>query len=188
VVNQGFFTDSCPFCQRLALKFDAAVTLGGYHQGLRDIVLRMKRPTHDALTVAMGRLLYQRRCREFSNYPLDMVVPIPMYWWRRLRRGANNPDVLARCLGESLAIPVHRRLLVRHVNTKPQADLPRSQRLVNVRGAFRLRNPDRVQNANILLVDDVLTTGATCSEAAKILKQAGAASVVVAVIARTQRE
>lgn len=76
-------------------------------------------------------------------------------------------------------------LLVRTRKTLPQADLPPSRRFENVRGAFRLAAGYDIRGARVLLVDDILTTGATCSEAAKVLKQAGAASVAVAVIART---
>jgi predicted amidophosphoribosyltransferase len=70
------------------------------------------------------------------------------------------------------------------LNTFPQAGLPLSQRFRNVEGAFRVRRPEAVKGARVLLVDDVLTTGATCSEAAKVLKEAGAAAVAVAVVAR----
>jgi ComF family protein len=113
-------------------------------------------------------------------------VPIPMHWTRRIGRGINNPDVLAQCLAKSLGIPLRRDILVRRVNTTPQAALPPSKRFENLHGAFRVRRPQAADGARVLLVDDVLTTGATCSEAAKMLKRAGAAAVFVAVVARAQ--
>ncbi len=186
IVECDFSPDRCPHCSNLSLRFDAAVTLGSYHAGLREVVLRMKRPSHNALSLAMGRLLAQRRREELLGLQTSVIVPIPMFWARRLGRGINNPDVLAGCLGQSLGIPVRHHILIRHRNTLPQAHLPPSRRFENVRGAFRVRNPDAVRDARVLLVDDVLTTGATCSEAAKMLKQAGAASVAVAVVARAQ--
>lgn len=170
----------------MPLKFDATVTLGSYHAGLRDVVLRMKRPMHTALSVAMGELLVRRRGEQLLDHRADVIVPIPMFWARRLYRGINSPEILARCLASSLGIPVRRNLLVRCRNTLPQANLPPSRRFKNVRGAFRVRHPNAVQDARVLLVDDVLTTGATCSEAANMLKRAGAATVLVAVIARAQ--
>jgi ComF family protein len=186
VLDCGFPPLRCLLCRDTPLRFDAAVTLGSYHAGLRDVILRMKRPSHDGLSIAMGRLLFRRRREQLLEHRADMVVPIPMFWARRLHRGINNADVLARCLGRSLGIPVRRNVLIRRRNTLPQADLPPSRRFQNVRDAFRIRRPETANNARVLLVDDVLTTGATCSEAAKMLKQAGAAYVAVAVVARAQ--
>jgi len=176
--------DRCASCQNTTLWFDSVTPLGGYHAGLRDVVLRMKRTSHDALTTEMGRLLVQRRREHLADIRADMVVPIPMFWGRRLRRGKNSPEMLARCLAESLGIPMRRSILVRLRNTLPQAGLAPSRRFQNVHGAFRVRQPDAVRGARVLLVDDVLTTGATCSEAAKMVKQAGATMVAGAVVAR----
>ncbi len=146
----------------------------------------MKRPSHDALSAAMARLLADRRREQLLAQPCDMAIPIPLFWTCRLGRGGNSPDVLARGLAKFLQIPLRRDILVKHRNTLRQADLPPSQRFRNVRDAFRVRRPEAIAGARVLLVDDVLTTGATCSEAAKTLKKAGAAWVGVAVVARAQ--
>jgi ComF family protein len=167
--TDGELPDRCPRCREFPLKLDAVITLGSYQSRLRDVVLRMKRPTHQMLSVAMGRLLAQRRRRELAELGADWVVPVPMYWTRRLRRGVNSPEILAG-----------RR------NTRPQADLSPRERFRNVRGAFRARPGYHLQGARVLLVDDILTTGATCSEAAGVLKQAGAAMVAAVVVARAQ--
>ncbi len=179
-------TDGCPLCRRASLRFDAAVALGGYHTGFRDLVLRMKWPAHEALSRAMGRMLAEQRGGQLLEYRPDVAVPVPMFWLRRLRRGVNSPEIVARCLGQSLGLPVRRDLLVRHRNTEPQAGLSPERRFKNVEDAFRVRRRRPVDGARVLLLDDILTTGATCSEAARVLKQAGAECVVVAVIARTQ--
>jgi ComF family protein len=179
--------DRCESCRNSVLWFDSVVPLGEYDAELRDAVLRMKKASHDALSTAMGRLLAERRGEQLAEVRADVVVPIPMYWRRRFQRGKNGPDLLASCLARSLQIPIRRSILVRQRNTLPQADLAPAQRLKNVRGAFRVRRPSAVQGARVLLVDDVLTTGATCSEAAKVLKQAGAALVAVAIVARARR-
>jgi len=178
-------SDGCESCRHTPLRFDSVIPLGGYHSGLRDAVLRMKRPSHDALSVAMGRLLVERQQERLAGVRADVIVPIPMFWGRRLGRGKNSPELLASCLAKSLEVPM-RTILVRRRNTLPQASLAPSRRFENVRGAFQVRRPDAVKDARVLLVDDVLTTGATCSEAANMLKRAGAAMVAVAVVARTQ--
>jgi ComF family protein len=176
-------SDGCGSCRHSRLSFDSVIPLGGYHTGLRDAVLRMKRPAHDALSLAMAGLLVERRRERLTAVRADVIVPIPMFWSRRLGRGKNSPELLANCLAKALQAPM-RPILVRRRNTLPQAGLAPRRRFENVRGAFRVRRPDTVKDARVLLVDDVLTTGATCSEAARVLKQAGAAMVAVAVVAR----
>lgn len=176
----------CPLCWKSQLRFDAAVPLGSYPSGLNTIVLQMKNPAHSALAAAVGDLLASRRRTELLQHDPNVVIPIPMFWRRRFHRGANSPEIIASRLGKSLGLPVRRNVLVRCRNTPPQAHLPPMHRFRNVLGAFRVQSPNAVQGARVLLVDDVLTTGATCSEAAKMLKKAGADTVIVAVIARAQ--
>jgi ComF family protein len=176
----------CQACRTTTLRFDSVTPLGGYHGDLRQAVLLMKSTEHDPLSIVMGRLLAERRREQLAEARADMIVPIPMFWGHWLLRGKNNPDVLAACVAAPLGVPLNRRVLVRHKRTKTQAQLAPSLRFANVRGAFRVPRPDAVRGARVLLVDDVLTTGATCSEAARTLKRAGAAWVAVAVVARTQ--
>jgi ComF family protein len=183
--RSGLAVDRCALCKDTSLRFDSVIPLGGYHSGLRDAIYRMKRPSHDALSLALGQLLAERRRQQLVEVQADMIVPIPMFWTRQLRRGKNGPELLAGCLSKSLKIPTF-RLLSRCRNTPPQSSQPPSRRFDNIRGAFAVRRPACVKNARVLLVDDVLTTGATCSEAAKMLKKAGAASVAVAVVARAE--
>ena len=179
-------TCRCLACRRLSLHFDAAVPLGAYHEGLDELILRMKKPSQQAVSIALAQLLAQRRHDRLRECRADLIVPIPMFWTRRLRRGVNNPDVLADVLGRSLKVPSRTNVLVQRRRTRPQHHLPRSYRFENMRDAFKVQQPEAVRNRRVLLVDDVLTTGATCSEAAKVLKRAGATAVWVAVIARTQ--
>ena len=105
----------------------------------------MKRPAHDGLSLAVGRLLAQRRREQLLAHQAAVIIPIPMFWFRRFGRGINSPEVLADCLGRSLGISVRRDILVRRRNTPPQAGLPPSRRFQNVRGAFRIRRPDAVK-------------------------------------------
>jgi predicted amidophosphoribosyltransferase len=107
-----------------------------------------------------------------------------MHWKRRLARGANSPEVLAEKIAGRLRIPVLKRALRQVRNTLPQKGLPPKRRWQNVRGAFGLRAGYGLGGARVALVDDVLTTGATCSEAARILKIGGASHVVAVVLAR----
>ena len=109
-----------------------------------------------------------------------------MHWARRLVRRANNAELIAAALAARLELPIWHRSLRRVRNTRKQGPMLRTQRLKNVRGAFRLLPEFDVHGKRLIIVDDVLTTGATCDEIAKILKRAGAASVTVAVLARAE--
>ncbi|MGA2254996.1 MAG: phosphoribosyltransferase family protein [Thermoguttaceae bacterium] len=177
--------EDCPACKDFSLKFDAVYPLGRYQGALRELVLKTKRLSAEALSLSIGRLLAQRLGEKLVRFRADAVLPIPMHWAKRLLRGVNSPELLADCLGRKLGVPVVRNL-VRCRYTGPQKDLLPRERFRNVRGAFRLRRSDRQrrQGSRLLLVDDILTTGATCSEVARLLKQSGAAAVAVAVVAR----
>ncbi|MEE8451091.1 MAG: phosphoribosyltransferase family protein [Thermoguttaceae bacterium] len=146
----------------------------------------MKRRGSEPLSAAMGRLLATRRAGPLSSFDADLILPIPMYWTRKLARGTNSPETVARRLAAEMRIPVSYGMLRRKRNTLPQKDLPTGQRFRNVRGAFAVRRSDDLHGARVVLVDDILTTGATCSEAAGVLRKAGAAMVAAVVIARAQ--
>src|SRR4029079_16417363 len=106
----------------------------------------------------------------------------------RWLHGTNSAAVLAEVLADKLRVPLATSMLKRLRHTAPQFSLPPSERRANVRGVFALRTGYHLEQANVLLVDDILTTGSTCSEAARALKRAGAARVVVAVAARTMTQ
>ncbi|NLF07888.1 MAG: ComF family protein, partial [Pirellulaceae bacterium] len=176
--------DDCPKCKHARFHFDAVVVLGNYHKGLSDAVLRMKRPSHDPLSLALGRLLCELRGDRLRQLEADLVMAVPMHWRRRLATGKNSPELIAQCIAKSIGVPLRSGVLVKHRNTPPQKGLTLARRMENIRGSFRVRRAALVKDARVLLVDDVMTTGATGSEAAKTLKRAGAAMVAVAVAAR----
>ena len=175
----------CPQCRRPAPQFQYAVRLGRYDGPLRTAILAIKHGSGEPLADALGRLLADERGDVLAALRFDVVVPMPMHWTRRLVRGVNNPDALARRLAQRLDIPAAPGLLRRQRRTRPQTGLARSGRLENVRGARWRRHRD-LPGARVLVVDDVMTTGATASEAARVLRAAGAAMVGVAVLARAE--
>jgi len=178
--------ESCGWCRAARLQFDRVVVLGAYRGELREAVLRMKHPGSEPLSAAMGRVYNNYRGDLVASLRPDVIVPIPMHWSRRLARGTNSPDILADCLARYLRVPLAAGLLSRCRNTLPQNNLSPTKRFRNVRGAFQLGASYLLGNVRVLLVDDILTTGATCSEAARLLKQAGASMVGVAVLARAE--
>jgi ComF family protein len=178
----------CDLCRAFRLRFDTVVSLSVYRSELRDAVLRMKRRDAQLLSTVVARWYCDQRGSDLRALRPDVVVPVPMHWRRRLTRGVNSPDILAECLARHLRVPVAWAMVVRRRNTKLQATLPPRRRFENVRGAFRLRQTYDMDDLRVVLVDDILTTGATCSEIAGLIKQAGAAFVAVAVLARSVGE
>jgi ComF family protein len=178
--------EGCIHCHGRSFSFERAFALGTYDGELRAAILRMKRPTADTLSLAMGRLLAGFLASQLSAAPPDLVVPIPMHWSRRLARGANSPELLAEAVASSWRIPYYPGLLARTRNTLPQFELPPRDRFRNVRGAFQVRIGYDLSDARVLILDDILTTGATASDAARALRIRGANSVVVAVLARAE--
>jgi ComF family protein len=175
----------CPFCVKRPFRFDRLVALGDYESHLRAAVLRMKRPSGEPLAAALARLLWQSRGGDLRAWNVDVVLPIPMHWLRRIARGVNSPEVIGRTLAHQLRTPIS-SLLRRRRWTRAQGQLPASRRVLNLKNAFRLLHANDFRGARVLLVDDVVTSGATSNEAARVLHRAGAEFVGVAAICRTQ--
>jgi ComF family protein len=123
----------------------------------------------------------------FRQAAPEVVIPVPLHWYRYWRRGYNQSEALARTLAGHLGIPCRTRWLRRVQSTPMQTLSSPDQRRANVRGAFAARSRPELHGKTVLLVDDVLTTGTTASEAARTLRAAGAARIVVAVLARGAR-
>jgi ComF family protein len=176
----------CHTCSRQKFHFDRVTRLGTYHGELRSAVLRIKRPHERALAAALSDLLIDVADSSLAAFAPDVVVPVPMHWTRKAWRGANSPDVIAQRLARHLGVPMRADLLARRRRTAPQASLSPSRRRANVRGAFRAAQHPDLPGARIVLVDDIMTTGATVDEAAKTLSKCGASVVAVVVLARAE--
>jgi ComF family protein len=158
--------------------------LGPYQGELGQAVVRLKRRRNEPLGFALGRLLVESRATALHELRTEIVVPTPMHWLRRIRRGTNGPDLLAEALAKCLELPLVTACLKRKRLTRLQVDVLPGERHVQQRNSFRICGKARVKGRRILLVDDVLTTGSTAAEATKALIDAGAAAVSVAVLAR----
>jgi len=177
----------CYRCGGRKLWFDATIALGLYGGELKNVLLRMKQTEGDALSLAIGRLIWQARGERLAALNADVIAPIPLHWRRRIAHRTNSAGLLAEILSSKLGVPRADGLLRRVRATHRQFDLTPPKRWENVRKAFAVRTGHHLMDAHVLLVDDILTTGATCSDAARALKDAGAARVTVAVAARALR-
>lgn len=174
----------CYACRTEAFQFTGVIPLGDYKDSLKRTVLMMKKWQRDPLSLAVGRLTADVLAERLQSLAIDLVVPIPMHWTRRWWRATNSPDLLAEEIAGRLGVRDHARCLVRTRHTEQQSLLPPSRRAINVRHVFRVRGSPDLSGQTILLVDDILTTGATCNDAARALIEAGAGAVYVCVVAR----
>jgi ComF family protein len=175
----------CIHCKTTPFHFDGLIRLGVYKDLLRSACLTIKKPGKELLAQALAEMLWSRESARFEAAHVERVLCVPRHWTRRLFPGHNPSETLARWFAARLGIPaaVHQVRKIRR--TPKQAALPRTRRLSNLRDAFRLRRPRSIANRNILLVDDVLTTGTTINRIGRLLRKAGAKTITVAVIARS---
>jgi len=138
------------------------------------------------LDQSVGRALAEYLGDELpvSAADYDVVIPVPLHWRRLWWRGFNQAALLAAEVARRLDLPLDTTAMSRRRFTTPQTSRHHDERIKNVRRAFTVTNPDRIMNRRILLVDDVMTTGATVDECARILLKAGATHVDVFTLAR----
>jgi ComF family protein len=182
----GVVDGRCGRCRAEDFGFAAALRLGPYDGLLRRVILRLKDRRGEGLAELVGEKWAGHAADRFASLGADVVVPVPLHFWRRLRRGYNQSAALAGAISGRLGLPCPRGWLRRVRNTPRQSAQTAAGRRENVRGAFAVRPGAPVRGRVVLLVDDVMTTGATAGEAARVLRAAGAARVVVAVLARAE--
>lgn len=173
----------CGLCRRGMRGFDRCYSYGFYEGTLARLIQLLKYERIEPLAPILGGLLSNCLPRETA---FDGIVPMPMHWTRRYLRGFNQAELLARDLSRRTGIPlldVARRSRL----TRAQVGLSDHHRRRNVAGAFSISRPDRLEGRHVLIIDDVLTTGATAAACAGALKKAGAARVTALTVARADR-
>lgn len=171
----------CPRCQRTGYYFDLQRSAGLYRGKLAAAIRRMKFGGHRWLSRPLGSILAGT---VQTLMPVDLLVPVPADSERVGRRGFNQAADLAIEVSWLLHIPVS-HILTRKSRTAHQVGLDRRDRWRNLRMSMGVRKPADLTGASVVLIDDVMTTGATLSEAARVLKNLGAARVMGATLART---
>ncbi|MGH9563320.1 MAG: ComF family protein [Terracidiphilus sp.] len=175
--------------------FIRAVSYGLYQGRMREAIHALKYDRLYGASTGLGQMLAYAIAQLAGEAPQEMlVVPVPLHRSKFAQRGFNQSRSLAAAALKSLSkshpawrLTLASSTLLRQRATESQAGLTPRQRRINVRGAFAVSDPARVTAQNVLVVDDILTTGATARAAAKALIEAGAASVWVATLARAQR-
>ena len=175
---------TCANCAHRSIYFTSAVAAYRGSGVVRDVIHEFKYNRRIHLRHLVARWLRAALDDErLRDHRFDLVVPVPLHPARQRERGFNQAGLLAELLSAQTSIPC-RPLLKRIRYTTTQTALDRSERIENLHNAFRLRKNADVRGLRVLLIDDVLTTGSTLSECARVLKRAGATSIYAATAAR----
>ena len=178
----------CGLCRRLAPPFVKAVAYGSYEGGLRELIHLLKYQQVRPAAVVLARILTGAVSGIESGWTQSpvVVVPVPLHARKLRQRGFNQSELIARdAIKLNGRMVLHHRVLERQRETQSQIGLTRHQRRENLRGAFAVTRPEEIAGREILLVDDVFTTGTTGAECARVLRRAGASKIFVATVART---
>ena len=175
---------TCSWCIRHGPRFDRARSAVRFRGNVRELLHGFKYGNMTWLRAELVRLLHAAYEVHYADCRMDAVVSVPLYPRRERERSYNQAQLLADALSGMLGIPSSPRGLRRVRDTQTQTNLRANQRRQNVRGAFEVVTPDWVEGRRLLLVDDVMTTGATVDECSRVLKAAGAAGVYVLSVAR----
>jgi ComF family protein len=175
---------ACGRCRRGLSPFARGASLGPYEGALRLVLHELKYRGRRRAAGRLARALLESPAALAVLEPGVLLVPVPLHPRRRRERTFNQAELLAMALGGGRSLPVCRDALVRLKDTPAQTGLSAAARRRNVEGAFAVRRPARVAGRVVVLVDDVLTTGATTRACATALRRAGAAEVRLLTVAR----
>lgn len=174
----------CSNCREMELHFSSARAAVAAQGVVLEVIHRFKYQRAVWFAPFLGDLFICQAKQKLARSDWDLIVPVPLHPLKQREREFNQAEKIAHYLSDATEIPVNARLLKRVQSTQTQTLLTRSERAVNVRHAFALRKNCRLNGKRIVLVDDVLTTGATTSACAKVLRQNGAEEVCVWTVAR----
>jgi ComF family protein len=185
----------CPMCRMATPEFERAVAYGVYEDELREAVHLLKYNRVRSLARPLGAMLASAVLTLEGAAARELVVvPVPLYSPKERERGYDQAALLASSMVQHLrrlrpewTLTLERGAMRRVRDTRSQFGLMPHERRANLRGAFRVRDAESVAGREVLLVDDIMTTGATARECSRVLREAGAAKVWVATVARAQR-
>lgn len=172
---------TCRHCRGTLRDVTSVTAVVRYTRGAKRLVTALKFRSETELAAPMAELMAER-FRRSGPGRCDVILPVPLHAARRRKRGFNQADLLAEMVGNRLDMPADARGLEKILPTRPNSSLARSERVANVKHAFRARRD--LSGRRVLLVDDVVTTGATMGECARACRDAGAIRVHGLVFAR----
>ncbi len=172
------------FWGRTPIEFASAFMIFSKGSAYRKLIHRLKYQGDKESGIQLGEM-YGKEIAQNSKYePIDLIIPVPLHPKKQKKRGYNQSECIAIGLSKSLSVPYRTNILVRTVNTQTQTKKNKEERWKNVSGTFKLAQPKVVENKHILLVDDVITTGATIENCAITLLESANCKISIACLAR----
>ncbi len=182
----------CDKCQSELVKYDSYFTIPQvkksvapyvYNDKISPAIFLMKDGIGGNAPYAFGKALAETI--KSADIQVDFIVPVPIYSQDQCRRGYNQAELIAKETGRILKIKVRSDIVYKNRKTRPQKELTKSQRKINLKGAFSVNNKSEVADKRILIIDDICTTGSTVAEIADILTKCGADSIFCACACKT---
>jgi ComF family protein len=186
IFDDGLYSSNeslCDHCNKSLPAYDKARCLFVYSDVIKKPILSLKHYDNTQYAKTFAKLM--ARMQTDLCQAVDLIVPIPLHWKRLILRQYNQAALIAKHLGNILEKPVDYKSLIRFTNTKSQGHQSRKNRQTNVENAFQLKEQVVFKDKNILLIDDVMTTGSTLHEAAKVIKLAKPKGIYCLSIARS---
>ncbi|HZK57320.1 MAG TPA: ComF family protein [Clostridia bacterium] len=172
----------CQQCKKTNYCFDRAISVVEYKQDVKILIYKLKYSNHTYLATTFGYIMADKLKQE--GIKADIIIPIPLHRSKEKERGFNQATLISKYIVEKINIPLNINALIRTKNTKVMHNLTRRERLENVEGAFEVVDKEAIINKDILLIDDIFTTGSTVNSCSKELINNGAKSVTVLTFAR----
>lgn len=164
--------------------FKELISILKYEGIIRDKILQYKFEDKAYIYKTFAKIVLKNKkvCGLLKKY--DIIIPVPIHKKRKLQRGYNQTQLIAKEISKNIDIKLCNNVLVKNKNTIAQSKLNKNKRKQNIKGAFKALNVQNIQGKSVLLFDDIYTTGSTANECSKILKEAGAKTVGVLTIAK----
>ena len=172
----------CGKCLTKLPKFNHTSCVFAYDSFSRNLILPLKHTDKTEAVPYLANLLYLRGQKLLAKS--DVIVAVPLHWRRLMKRKYNQSGLLAHRLSKLSGVPLVSDTLVRTRNTQSQGHKTQKERMENIKGAFAIRDQEKIKGKRVVLIDDVYTTGTTLNECAKVLKASGASEVCALTVAR----
>ncbi len=178
------YSPICAECKNAGFRFTRAWSCCLYEGVIKEVIVRFKYSESMYLIPIFKEILKKFIRENIDANFVDIIIPVPLFNSKLRERGFNQSEIIASLVEEILNKPVLADILKKIRPTKPQQELSRNARLSNLKDAFSVTRPDYIRDKNVLLIDDVLTTGATLNECAKVLKELSQKNIFALTLAR----